>query len=118
MEPANQKGAAAAAASTCTYSHLSPNSAIAKAAQSATFGVHRTVRLPRATLYQQPGPNQQQGLGAGGHCTEAGLNRHFSGPGVPVQQPARKVAAQQPAAREVTKTASEFSEFDSKERLQ
>jgi hypothetical protein len=54
MGPANQKGAAAAAA---TYIHLSPNSAIAKAAQSSNQSTTFGIAPSSATLYQQPGSN-------------------------------------------------------------
>jgi hypothetical protein len=64
MEPSNPKGAVAAAA---TYGYLNPNSAIAKTAQSATFGI--ALALAAGSNQQQPwgwralsaaGSNQQQ----------------------------------------------------------
>ena len=58
MKPPNLKGAVAAAA---TYSYLNPNSAIAKTAQSATFGIAPTL----ATFQQQVQTNNS--LEAGGH---------------------------------------------------
>ena len=63
MKPSNLKGAVAAAA---TYSYLNPNSAIAKTAQSTTFGIAPTL----ATFQQQVQTNNN--LEAGGHFTAKG----------------------------------------------
>jgi hypothetical protein len=60
MKPANLKGVVAAAA---TYSYLNPNSAIAKTAQSTTFGI-----APTPAIFQQQAQTNNN-LGAGGHTS-------------------------------------------------
>jgi hypothetical protein len=72
MKPANLKGAVAAAA---TYSHLNPNSAIAKTAQSATFGIAPTL----ATFQQQRRlkPTTTLGLEGGYFTAKRGRLRSY-----------------------------------------
>ena len=90
MKPSNLKGAVAAAA---TYSYLNPNSAIAKTAQSTTFGIAPTV----ATFQQQV--QTDNNLEAGGHFQQqVQTNNNLE---AKVVQPASEVAVQRVVALRV-----------------